>query len=490
MKLTLKIILLMLVVACGLVGISGYLSVQREIAFFEEEMTARHARLVGAVQPMLLDAWRSAGRGGMLRFVASIEGDEQQVRIRWVWLDETADETTRPVAPSSALAALKLGQLTSVRVRELDGAGLYCTYFPVELIGDSRRGALEMTESLARRDQYTRSTVQRTILLMGAMIIAAMLLVGIAGLRLIGRPLQALILKTQQIAAGDLRSAVLVSGSDELATLATALNTMSAKLDESQQAVQRESAQRIEAIEQLRHGDRLKTVGRLASGVAHELGTPLNVVGGRAGLIAGGKLGDEDVVQSAKTIQSEATRMTGIVQQLLNFARRSSPNRTLCNLNSVIDRTANLMDSIIRNKSAHLEITKHLPEAMMVKADAAQIQQVLSNLVMNALLAKDSGVNIHIAAEVCDAGSPEAAASSPSRVVRVTVADDGDGISEAVLPHIFEPFFTTRDVGQGTGLGLSIAHGIVAEHGGWMTVESEGGQGTTFAVYLPVEVEL
>ena len=490
MKLTLKIILLMLVVACGLVGISGYLSVEREIAFFEEEMTARHARLVAAVQPMLLDAWRSAGRGGMLRFVASIEGDEQQVRIRWVWLDETADETTRPVAPSTALAELKSGQLTSVRVRELNGAGLYCTDFPVEMIGDSRRGALEMTESLGRRDQYTRSTVQRTILLMGAMIIAAMLVVGIAGLRIIGRPLQALILKTQQIAAGDLRSPVMVSGSDELSTLATALNTMSAKLDESQQAVQRESAQRIEAIEQLRHGDRLKTVGRLASGVAHELGTPLNVVSGRAGLIAGGKLGDEDVVQSAKTIQSEATRMTGIVQQLLNFARRSAPNRTLCNLNSVIDRTANLMDSIIRNKSAHLEITKQLPEAMMVNADAAQIQQVLSNLVMNALLSKNSGVNIQIAAEICDACSPEAAPISPSRVVRITVADDGDGISEAVLPHVFEPFFTTRDVGQGTGLGLSIAHGIVAEHGGWMTVESIVGQRTTFAVCLPVEVEL
>jgi two-component system NtrC family sensor kinase len=327
-------------------------------------------------------------------------------------------------------------------------------------------------------------------LLMGALIVAAILVVGIAGLRLIGRPLQALMLKTQQIAAGDLRSPVIVGGSDELATLANALNTMSVKLDESQQAVQRESAQRIEAIEQLRHGDRLKTVGRLASGVAHELGTPLNVVSGRAGLIASGKLGEEDVVQSAKTIRSEATRMTGIVQQLLNFARRSSPNRTLCNLNSVIDRTADLMDSIIKNKHARLEITKHLSEAMMVSADAAQIQQVLSNLLMNALLSKESGVNVQIAAEVCDARSPEASTDAPVRVVRMTVSDDGDGIPESVLPHVFEPFFTTRDVGQGTGLGLSIAHGIVAEHGGWMTVESVVGQGTTFSVYLPVEVEL
>ena len=123
MKLTLKIILLFLIVACGLVGVSGYLSVQREIAFFEDEMTARHGRLVTAVEPMLRDAWRSAGRGGMLRFVASIEGDEQQVRIRWVWLDETADDATRPVAPQLSLSRIPMGQLTSVRVRANDDLG-------------------------------------------------------------------------------------------------------------------------------------------------------------------------------------------------------------------------------------------------------------------------------------------------------------------------------------------------------------------------------
>ena len=489
MKLTLKIILLFLIVACGLVGVSGYLSVQREIAFFEDEMTARHGRLVTAVEPMLRDAWRSAGRGGMLRFVASIEGDEQQVRIRWVWLDETADDATRPVAPQLSLSRIPMGQLTSVRVRANDELGLYCSYFPVEL-GDGRRGALEMTESLTRRDEYTRSTILRTMLLMGAMIIAAMLLVAVFGLRLIGRPLQALIQKTQQVAEGNLRTPVTVSGSDELATLATALNQMCEKLDTSQQAVQRESAQRIEALAQLRHGDRLRTVGRLASGVAHELGTPLNVVSGRAGLIAGGNLGVEDVIKSAKAIQAEATRMTGIVQQLLNFARRSTPKQTLCDLNSVIDLTVSLMEPIIRKKNAQVSVTERLSEGISVNIDAAQMQQVFSNLLMNALLSKDSGVTVQIAAQSCDAISPESTSSEPIRSVRITMTDNGDGIAEAHLPHVFEPFFTTRDVGQGTGLGLSISHGIVSEHGGWMTVESVPGQGTIFSVFLPVGVYL
>ncbi len=489
MKLTLKIIVLFLIVACCLVGFSGYLSVQREIAFFEEEMTARHGRLLTAIQPMLLDAWRSAGRGGMLRFMASIEGDEQQVRIRWVWLDATADDATRPVAPPESLSQISSGQLTSVSVRTTDGSGLYCSYYSVAL-GDGRRGALEMSESLARRDQYTRSTVQRTFGLMVAMIIAAMLLVAVVGLRLIGRPLQALVRKTQQIAAGDLRTPVRVRGSDELSALAQALNDMSAELDSSQQAVHRESAQRIDAMEQLRHGDRLKTVGRLASGVAHELGTPLNVVSGRAGLIISGKLSNEDVIRSAKLIQDEATRMTGIVRQLLNFARRSSPKQTLCDLNTVIDRTVSLMEPIVKTRHAQIEITNRLPDGVSVNIDAAQMQQVFSNLLMNALLSKEADVTVQIDSCCCDARSQESSGSQPIHCVRTAVTDNGNGITQTDLPHVFEPFFTTRDPGQGTGLGLSISHGIVAEHGGWMTVESVPGEGTTFAVYLPVEVSL
>ena len=486
MKLTLKIILLFLVVSCGLIWVSGYLSVQREIAFFEEEMTARHGRLVAAVEPMLLDAWRSAGPGGLLRFVANIEGDERQVRIRWVWLDVSADDLASPVAPRTALAKIPLGQLTSIAVRAADGAGLYCSYFPFEL-GDGRRGALEMAESLARRDQYTRNTIQRTAALLVAMLLAALLLVAIFGLRLIGQPLQALLLKTQQIAEGDLRTPVIVPGSDELATLATALNDMSEKLDSSQNAILKESAQRIEAMEQLRHGDRLRTVGRLASGLAHELGTPLNVVSGRAGLILGGKLSGEDVLQSAQTIKSEATRMTTIVQQLLNFARRSPPNRVPCHLNTVIDQTVSLMESMVRKKDAVVQVEIQSTADVMVRADAAQLQQVLSNLLMNSMLAKDSPVHILIRAEQCSGTHPESSDRRPMKCVKVSVIDNGDGISEANLPHVFEPFFTTRDVGQGTGLGLSIVHGIIAEHGGWMSVQSTLGKGTTFAFFLPLE---
>ena len=182
--------------------------------------------------------------------------------------------------------------------------------------------------------------------------------------------------------------------------------------------------------------------------------------------------------------------MTGIVQQLLNFARRATPKQLLCDLNSVIDVTISLMEPIIKTKNAQVSFTEKLPHGIYVNIDAAQIQQVFSNLLMNAILSKASGVIVQLAAHRYDADASESSRSEGIRCVRITVTDNGDGITEVDLPHVFEPFFTTRDIGQGTGLGLSIAHGIVAEHGGWMTVQSVRGQGTTFAVFLPLESQL
>ena len=145
------------------------------------------------------------------------------------------------------------------------------------------------------------------------------------------------------------------------------------------------------------------------------------------------------------------------------------------------------MEPIFKGKNAQVSITERLPDGIGINIDATQIQQVFSNLLMNAILSKEVGVSIQLAAQRCRTRSPDASTSQDIECVRITVTDNGDGISEADQPHVFEPFFTTRDIGQGTGLGLSIAHGIVAEHGGWMTVQSSLGAGTTFSVYLPVE---
>jgi signal transduction histidine kinase len=250
-----------------------------------------------------------------------------------------------------------------------------------------------------------------------------------------------------------------------------------------------ETAERLAAMEQLRHADRLRTVGRLAAGLAHELGTPLNVVSGRAGLIASGKLEPDEILHSAATIKTEADRITEIVRQLLDFARRRQPKRVALDLRIIARRTVELLQPLAAKRDIVVRLIDD-EDPVSACIDQDQIQQVLTNLVMNAIQAVDSGgeVRLRLGSELRpDNGFAD---TEPSDYARIAVEDQGMGISEEQLEHIFEPFYTTKDVGEGTGLGLSIAHGIVQEHQGWIDVSSSPGMGTCFTVYLPKESEI
>jgi signal transduction histidine kinase len=245
---------------------------------------------------------------------------------------------------------------------------------------------------------------------------------------------------------------------------------------------------RLHTLEQLRHADRLKTVGSLASGIAHELGTPLNVVSGRASLIASGRLMPPEVADSVRIIKEQVQRMTLIIQQLLDFARRKSPRRIAVDLRSLVQCTLDLLRPLAAQHQAVL--TPSADSApVFARVDTGQMQQVLINLVTNAWQAMPTGGQIAIGVSSMTAQPPPDLARPGGRYACVAVTDQGAGIPAEALPQIFDPFFTTKDAGQGTGLGLSIAYGIVQDHGGWMTVHSQPGQGTCMAVYVPMEEE-
>jgi signal transduction histidine kinase len=237
-------------------------------------------------------------------------------------------------------------------------------------------------------------------------------------------------------------------------------------------------------MEQLRHADRLKTVGRLASGIAHELGTPLNVVSGRAELIASGKLVGNEITGSAAAIKAEAEKMTGIIRQLLDFARANSPHKAPADLWQVVSQTVGLLRALAEKRKARLCFVPGSDPAV-AEVDAAQIQQVLTNLIVNAIQAMPEGgeVNIHVRRQAArDPGSRE---DRQEAYFAIEVRDQGVGIAAENIQHLFEPFFTTKGVGEGTGLGLSIAYGIVQEHGGWIDVTSRPDEGSCFTVFLP-----
>jgi signal transduction histidine kinase len=263
---------------------------------------------------------------------------------------------------------------------------------------------------------------------------------------------------------------------DEIGELAREVNAMCERLVLANEKTEAETLARIAALEQLRHADRLITVGRLAAGVAHELGTPLNVVAGRVKMLRRQTLERSVMEEYHAIIAEQAERMASIIRQLMDFARRREPKVAAADLASIARAIKRLVMPLASRRN--IQVNVPATEPVLARGDTVQLEQVVSNLVVNAIHACDDGGHVDI-----DVGI-RATAEGPRAYVRVS--DNGHGMDRATLERIFEPFFTTKELGQGTGLGLSVAHGIVQEHGGAFSVESKPGHGSTFSIFLPM----
>jgi two-component system NtrC family sensor kinase len=483
MKLMAKLVFILLLGIVVVLLIDGYLSVRREVELFEWNMK-RNALLLGhAMKGLVIDSWGSDGGKRALRLIQDANEHERQVSIRWIWLDAAPGTRSAPLASREELTPLVHGKEVCLRTREKQGQGDLTVYVPVA-VDASRVGALELTESLSELTAYIRTTRLRTVVLVGLLVVGSGLLAMPLGIHLVGQPLTRLVEKTRRVGTGDLTRPIDLRGGDELAELAVALNAMCEQLEASRDKVHTETAARIAAIEQLRHADRLKTVGRLASGLAHELGTPLNVIAVRAGLIADRSVSDAEVVESGTIIKAQAERITGLVRKLLDFARRSAPQWAVVDLRQVADVAVKLVQAYAKKQGVALAVA--CPDVpALAQVDAGQIEQVITNLVMNAVQAMPGEGQVAIAIRACQTMPPAGHTGDEGEYLCLSVTDEGTGIVEEHRQHVFEPFFTTKDVGEGTGLGLAIVYGIIAEHDGWIDVTSEVGKGSCFSVYLP-----
>jgi signal transduction histidine kinase len=259
------------------------------------------------------------------------------------------------------------------------------------------------------------------------------------------------------------------------------------RLEASQQQLRVVTAQRLLAVEKLRRQDRLRTIGQLASEVAHELGTPLNVVSGRAGQIASGRLSAQEAADTAQIIKQQSLRMARIVRQLLDFARPPSLDKSELDLLETARQVISLLEPIARQR--HVELRLESAGGVAASADAGRLEQVLVNLLNNAMDAMPRGGTVSVSLHLCESAVKPGSRLQRSNLVRIDVRDQGEGIAEDHLEQLFEPFFTTKEAGHGSGLGLSIAQGIMKEQGGWIEVESERGKGTCFSIYLPAKEE-
>ena len=484
MRLALKLVVVFTVGNIALAMLYGYLAIRREVYLFHQQATAEAETLCHAMQDVLADTWRSTGHQGVLQFVSRAnDGQERHVRIRWVWFDAQPGEPFSPSVGSEHLTSVTIQQHLPIEGADAEGMSYLHIYWPVAL-STPRHGGLEVSKAMTELEQNKTDVIRRTALWIAGMAMLSGLLATVLGIRLIGKPLRQLTEKTRRIAAGDLHGPVHLRRGDELAELADSLNDMCAQLAKSQEEIRHEGAARIAAMEQLRHADRLKTVGRLAAGIAHELGTPLNVVSGRAGLIASGKLNNDEIAESAVAVKAEAEKMTTIIRQLLDFARAGTPHKAPVDLRHVVSRTVDLLRALAEKHKAQLCFIPDSDPAV-VEVDAAQFQQVLTNLIVNAIQAMPAGgkVDIHVRRQTSRA--PDSTDDRQQACCAIEVRDQGMGIAVENMQHLFEPFFTTKGVGEGTGLGLSIAYGIVQEHGGWIDVTSRPNDGSCFTVFLP-----
>ena len=237
---------------------------------------------------------------------------------------------------------------------------------------------------------------------------------------------------------------------------------------------------RLRLTEQLRHTEKLATVGQLAAGLAHEIGTPLNVISGRAEFVLKKLPENADLRRHLTRIIGQIDRISGIVSQMLVFARKQPPNRAKVELAQLVDMVTELLS--LQMEKARIEVVSQIARDLSLKADPDQLQQVIMNLLINATQAMVSGGRIEIqASALC---IPERGGTT---FVRISFTDTGPGMSKSVAKRIFDPFFTTKEPGRGTGMGLTVSHGIITSHGGWIEVESKPGKGSTFTVYLPQE---
>jgi len=246
--------------------------------------------------------------------------------------------------------------------------------------------------------------------------------------------------------------------------------------------VERERSSRELAVEQLRHAERLNVIGKLAAGVAHELGTPLNVISGSAEMLQSSEPSPASINKYSASILEQTRKMTVIIRHLLDFGRRGGMSRSTVDLNDVVAHAIDLLLPTARRRGCQLLIER-LPRTVPVIVNPAEVEQVFSNLLLNALQAMREGGSAHVRVTV---ETRETAGATFRPFACVVVQDDGEGIDERDLTHVFDPFFTTKGVGEGTGLGLSVSYGIVQDHGGSIEVSSVKGKGATFTVLLPL----
>lgn len=304
----------------------------------------------------------------------------------------------------------------------------------------------------------------------------------IAGTVYINRPLSRMAAAMKKVRAGNLQSELPIDRRDEIGAVAAEFNAMVSELRETRHRLEEEAASRHRLQHALQEADKLITIGQLSAGLAHEIGSPLQVLKGRARTLLTRAHDAAEVRRIAEILVSQVDRITRIVEQLLRFTRRRPASHSRGDLRVAINNVLDLMQYEAHRRGVSLTSSR-VEQLPPLWVDTDEIQQIALNLIANALAATPRSGRVTVQIEESKLPSRTGGGEIPA--IRLVVRDTGHGIAPEVRQRLFEPFFTTRAAEGGTGLGLAVVKSLVTDHGGVIGIESEVGRGSQFSVLLP-----
>ncbi len=478
MRLATKLALALTASIFLVVGVHGAWSARVAVERMEHDRARRLTERVNLLAAALSETLDTEGERVARRLLGSTASEVEPGRVAWLAASGAAPQEFRGGTEdwSRLLGGKGVGPFVDRSHRFI------AVYRPLVAAGKVV-GVLGIESSAAAAKRESRGILISTATI--ALLLAAVccLVIVVATRIFVARPLAEITAQLRRVASDDLSGRLKVRGAKDLGALANDVNLMTVGLELARQRIEDETRRRVAAMAQLRHAGRLRVVGQLAASLAHELGTPLNVVLGRAHMVSSGVATGESAVECARIIESQSRRMADQIRGLLGFARRDAGRRGVVDLATLAKGAVELLGYMMHRAgvASSIEIAEGGP--WRTYGSEHELEQVIANLVTNAVQAMPGGGNLRFRIGPA-AAATLGPADGPDGVL-LEVEDDGQGMTEEVRQRIFTPFFTTKDAAEGTGLGLAVCSDIVREHGGRIEVISTPDVGTTFRIALP-----
>lgn len=468
LKLTLVLTAWTLIVLSGY----GYYRMTHALAWVESDLR-RDELLVGSVlRPAVEQAHARGGLTAAQEVVDAANRSERLVRIQIV-------ERERRSPASSDLSDYSY-------LPSHDAPESLVSYLPLTLRGAPPM-ALQLTVSLDEERVLASKTLGDLAVVLLLIGVCSFGLATWVGWRIVGQPVGALVTLARQVGAGQEPGRVALRGRDELVDLASEMNRMVDLLSASRKREVEESARAGQLQEHLRNADRLATMGMLMARVAHDVGTPLNVIGSRLDRVLAGRATGDAALRDVRIANEQTERITGAIRSLLDFAHRAEVAHSDIAPEELLRRTHELLVTVARARSVKLVTDLSHAPRLKLRTDPQLALQALTNICVNAIHASKSGGEVILRVDPAPgAEPPPSAMAAAGPFLRYSVEDHGPGLPEGKQHLIFELFFTTKPVGEGTGLGLPIARSISQDLGGWLEAHPVTPHGTRFDLYLPV----